>query len=166
LEFVRGLSAAQRRKAIVHHTITEAGVPPGRHQGNDGMTVAGAFKDNAIVPYEGVSGAELRPTLRRCLLDLIECYLSILPPGPLEARMGDVERHFAETRFCWSGGIGEDDAFYYRIQSPVLMIEFDHHKGVLLTNESPQRFHIHTIIRTPNGNDYGTQLLRRTRSGE
>ena len=40
------------------------------------------------------------------------------------------------------------------------MIEFDHHKGVLLNNETPQRFHIHTIVRTPNGNDYGMDLLR------
>ena len=40
------------------------------------------------------------------------------------------------------------------------MIEFDHHKGVLLTNETPQRFHTHTIVRTPNGNDYGKDLLR------
>jgi hypothetical protein len=27
-------------------------------------------------------------------------------------------------------------------------------------NETPQRFHIHTIVRTPNGNDYGMDLLR------
>ena len=46
------------------------------------------------------------------------------------------------------------------IQSPVVMIEFDHHKGVLLNNETPQRFHVHTIVRTPNGNDYGMDLLR------
>jgi hypothetical protein len=33
-----------------------------------------------------------------------------------------------------------ESAFYYRIQSPVVMIEFDHHKGALLNNETPQRF--------------------------
>ena len=40
------------------------------------------------------------------------------------------------------------------------MIEFDHHSGVFLTNELPAKFHIHTIVRTPNGNDYGMDLLR------
>src|SRR5262245_42212028 len=30
----------------------------------------------------------------------------------------------------------------------------------VLSNETPQRFHIHTIVRTPNGNDYGMDLLR------
>ena len=63
--------------------------------------------------------------------------------------MSDVERHLAQTYFCWAGGIDEESAFYYRIQSPVVMIEFDHHKGVILNNETPQRFHIHTIVRTP-----------------
>jgi Protein of unknown function (DUF3500) len=74
--------------------------------------------------------------------------------------MSDVERHGAQTYFCWAGGTDEKSAFYYRIQSPVVMIEFDHHKGVVLNNETPQRFHIHTIVRTPNGNDYGMDLLR------
>jgi hypothetical protein len=160
LELVRGLTAAQQRKAIVHATTMPNGLPPGRHQGTDGMSLGGAFKDNAIVPYEGIAGAELDAGQRRVLLDLTERYLSTLPPGPLRARMSDVERHIAETHFCWAGGTGDESAFYYRIQSPVVMIEFDHHKGVLLTNETPQRFHTHTIVRTPNGNDYGMDLLR------
>ena len=69
--------------------------------------------------------------------------------------MEEVERHLDATHFCWISGTGEDDTFYYRIQSPVVMIEFDHHSGVFLTNELPAKFHIHTIVRTPNGNDYG-----------
>jgi len=41
-----------------------------------------------------------------------------------------------------------------------VMIEFDHHSGVYLTNERPEKFHVHTLVRTPNGNDYGVDLLR------
>jgi hypothetical protein len=74
--------------------------------------------------------------------------------------MDDVERHLAETHFCWAGGMGDESAFYYRIQSPVVWIEFDHHKGVVLNNPEPEKFHVHTIVRTPNGNDYGMDLLR------
>ena len=40
------------------------------------------------------------------------------------------------------------------------MIEFDHHAGVYLTNTEPMNFHVHTLVRTPNGNDYGLDLLR------
>ena len=41
-----------------------------------------------------------------------------------------------------------------------MLIEFDHHAGVFLTNAEPAKFHVHTIVRTPNGNDYGIDLLR------
>jgi Protein of unknown function (DUF3500) len=49
---------------------------------------------------------------------------------------------------------------YYRIQGPVVMIEFDQHSGVFLSNKEPAKLHIHTIVRTPNDNDYGAGLLR------
>lgn len=160
LELMRALSAAQQRKAIVHETLLPEGLPPGRHQGPDGMCVAASFKDNIIIPFEGIAGSDLDLSQRRQLLDLTERYLSTLPEGPLRARMIDIERHLAETHFSWAGGTGDDSAFYYRIHGPVVMIEFDHQKGVLLTNDKPERFHTHTIVRTPNGNDYGMDLLR------
>ena len=34
--------------------------------------------------------------------------------------MAEIERHLAETRFCWIGGFDEESPFYYRIQSPVV----------------------------------------------
>ena len=37
-----------------------------------------------------------------------------------------------------------------------MLIEFDHQLPVAL----PGRLHIHSLIRTPNGNDYGKDLLR------
>ena len=74
--------------------------------------------------------------------------------------MEEIERHLADTHFCWIGGHDDASPFYYRIQSPVVFIEFDHHAGVFLTNAEPAKFHVHTIVRTPNGNDYGIDLLR------
>jgi hypothetical protein len=40
----------------------------------------------------------------------------------------------------------EESPFYYRVQSPVTFIEFDHHAGVFLTNPEPAKFHVHTIV--------------------
>jgi hypothetical protein len=160
LEFARNLSAEQKAKAIFSDSLLPDRLPPGRHQGFDGLMLAARQKNNAIIPYEGVRGAELDPRQRQALLDLTQCYLSTLPPGPLAARMSDVERHFAETHFCWAGGLGDESPFYYRIQSPVVMIEFDHQNGVVLNNPEPQKFHVHTIVHTPNGNDFGMDLLR------
>jgi hypothetical protein len=52
------------------------------------------------------------------------------------------------------------ESFIYRIHSPVLLIEFDHQGPIALGNSGPTRNHIHTVVRTPNGNDYGKDLLR------
>jgi hypothetical protein len=88
-------------------------------------------------------------------------FLSYQPDGPRAARLNAVRRHLDQTWFCWIGGTRAADPFYYRIQSPVILIEFDHHAGIFLANSEPERFHVHTIVRTPNGNDYGVQLIRR-----
>jgi hypothetical protein len=65
---------------------------------------------------------------------------------------------------AWIGGTGPDAVFYYRIHSPVVLVEFDHQRPVgmrhLLDPAVPARQHIHTVLRTPNGNDYGMDLLR------
>jgi hypothetical protein len=70
------------------------------------------------------------------------------------------------------GGMHEDSVFYYRVHSPVILIEFGHQRDIAPGNEKPWRNHIHTVVRTPNGNDYGNDLLRQhhqqfdhTRSG-
>ena len=57
-----------------------------------------------------------------------------------------------------------DAVFYFRIHSPVILIEFDHQTPAnlrhLATSQGPNPEHIHAIVRTPNGNDYGKDLLR------
>ena len=160
LDLMRSLDAAQRERAIVAHSMIGGDLREGRRHFADNLHLGGAHQDNRIIPYEGIEGSELSKLQRRGLMDLVEAYLAPLPPGPLSARIEDVERHLDDTHFCWIGGTGEDSTFYYRIQSPVVMIEFDHHCGVFLINEEPEKFHVHTLVRTPNGNDYGLDLLR------
>ena len=163
LALVRTLSDAQRERAIMYHSGTGGDLPPGRRHRADQLHLGGAFQDNRIVPYEGVEVAGFSKALRRQLLDLVQAYIEPLPgtmdAGPRKMRIDEIERYLDATHFCWIGGTGEDDTFYYRIHSPVVMIEFDHHSGVFLTNTEPAKFHIHTIVRTPNGNDYGADLL-------
>jgi hypothetical protein len=42
----------------------------------------------------------------------------------------------------------------------VLIAELDHHCGVFLDYDTPKTFHIHTVLRTPHGNDYGRAWVR------
>ena len=160
LELILSLSNSQRKQAILFHATTGGNMPPTRRHRADQLHLGGAFQDNRVVPYEGAPVAGFTAVQKKHLLDLVNAYIEPLPEGPRTARIEEVERHLGDTHFCWIGGTGEDDTFYYRIQSPVVMIEFDHHSGVFLTNELPAKFHIHTIVRTPNGNDYGMDWLR------
>lgn len=160
LELMRSLSVDQRGLALVSDSMNGADHPPGRWHFADHFHLGGTHQDNRIVPLEGLAGNKLTARQKRDLLDLVAAYVAPLPPAPFAARMGEVERHLAETHFCWIGGFDEIKPFYYRIQSPVILIEFDHHSGVFLTNQEPARFHVHTLVRTPNGNDYGVDLLR------
>jgi hypothetical protein len=160
LALMRSFEDRQRDAAIVAHSMMGGDLPEGRRHFADNLHLGGAYQENRVVAYEGLRADTMTKLQQRNLLDLVNAYLITLPDGPRAARMAEVERHLADTHFCWIGGTAEDSAFYYRIQSPVTFIEFDHHAGVFLTNDAPAKFHVHTIVRTPNGNDYGIDLLR------
>lgn len=123
--------------------------------------LSAAYKDNLVLDYAGIRAAELSDTQKMLLLGLIEEYVGNMKPGQARVRMAEVRRHLDETRFGWIGGTEADGVFYYRIQSPVILIEFDHQRPIALArSDTPTRNHIHTMVRTPNGNDYGRDLLR------
>ena len=78
--------------------------------------------------------------------------------GHARVKMDEVRKYIRDTHFAWIGGTEPDSVFYYRIHSPVILIEFDHQLPVGLPNmdrKKPAREHIHAVVRTPNGNDYG-----------
>ena len=160
LRVIRALSKKQQDKAIIYPSILSKDLPPERKHSDDGRHWGGGFQDNRIIPYEGIRVADFTADQRKLILDLVDVHVGTLPDGPRKARIDDVAQHLHETHFAWIGGYGDDSPFYYKVHSPVLMIEFDHHPGILLTNPEPSRAHVHSIVRTPNGNDYGVDLLR------
>jgi Protein of unknown function (DUF3500) len=92
-------------------------------------------------------------------------YVSNMDEGHARVKMNEVDRHLDNTFFSWIGGAQADSTFYYRVQSPVILIEFDHQRPANLArfasdSKKPTRQHIHCVVRTPNGNDYGKDLLR------
>ena len=125
--------------------------------------MAAANADNKIQDYEGLQASQMSSAQRLALLDLIEAYVGNLRDPHAAVTMEEIATHLDDTWFAWIGTAADDAVFYYRVQSPVIMIEFDHQNpvGTTMINEPgvPTRDHIHTIIRTPNGNDYGKDLL-------
>jgi hypothetical protein len=125
---------------------------------------AEAFKDNEVIDYAGVSVSTFSPFQKTRLVELIELFVNNQEEGHARLKMDEVKAHLDETWFAWVGGTSDDSVFYYRIHSPIILIEFDHEQPVGTTMINPPgvvtREHIHVIIRTPNGNDYGKDLLR------
>jgi hypothetical protein len=150
----------QRAQAVVYEQMVDAAMPEGRVHPGDERHLAGAFQDNRVIPFEGVRITEMPAEARQAALAIAETFVRLLPEGPRAARMREVEAHLDETWFSWIGGHAPGDVFYYRLQSPVLIAELDHHCGVFLDYDTPQPFHIHTVLRTPHGNDYGRAWVR------
>jgi hypothetical protein len=148
LDFMRALTPEQQSKATV---ATEL---PG-----DVLTTG--YRDNFELRYEGLRFGEMTMAQQVQFLELIEIYVGRITAEHAKVKMREVRKHLAQTYFAWIGtGTGDEDVFYYRVHSPVILIEFDHQRGVALDVNEPFKDHIHTVVRTPNGNDYGKDLLR------
>lgn len=158
LELATSLNATQRNRAVLHPSMLKQDLPPALG-GLDGRHLAASGQDNRVIPYEGVAADALSAGQQEKLLQLIDLYVGRMPEPHRQKRMEEVRGKLNETHFAWIGD-PEKVPFYYRIHSPVILIEFDHHSGIFIGNSEPEPFHIHTIVRTPNGNDYGMDLLR------
>ncbi|KAJ5624012.1 hypothetical protein N7510_000321 [Penicillium lagena] len=158
LQLMQSLSSELQSKARIYAQMNDPAMPPGRWNRDDQRHLCGAYRDNREVPYEGITVSTFSAAQKELLYGILEEYLLYLPAKARAIRLEQVREHEGETHFCWIGGNGDEDPFYYRIQSPVVLVEFDHHSGVFLTNEEPKKFHIHTLLRTPNGGDYGYAL--------
>ena len=148
LALARTLSDTQRAKTVIAPETS----------GQDFTT---AFRDNLVLDYAGIRYDELSGQQHDLLLNLVTYHVARMRPGHAEIKMNEVKRHLDDTHFCWMGGMNDDSTFYYRVQSPVIIIEFDHQRGIAFREHTkPYKDHIHVIVRTPNGNDYGKDLLR------
>lgn len=160
LSLMQSLPPEQQTKAQIYRLMKDPNMPRGRWNHDDQRHLCGAYRDNRIVPYEGILVSEMTPDAQALVSKICREYLIYLPETAREIRLSHIQSHFNETYWCWIGGFGDNDPFYYRIQSPVVVVEFDHHSGVFLDNEEPAKFHIHTLLRTPNAGDYGMALRR------
>jgi hypothetical protein len=152
LTLINALDAAQRQKAILKVSKT----------GDENLTEA--WKDNVVLDYAGIRATDLTAQQRQQLLGLVSLYVDNMDDGHARVKMDEVRAHLDQTWLAWIGTTTPGSVYYYRIHSPVILIEFDHQRPVglrhLMDPSLPNRAHVHTVVRTPNGNDYGKDLLR------
>ena len=151
LELVNSLNAVQREQAVVSETVPDE-------------IFTGPERGDALTEITGLPASEMTDAQRDKLQRLMEEYVHNMEPdaaNPLLARIaadGPAALHFS-----WMGGTAPGDAFYYRIHSPSVLIEFDHTLNLARIRDDvrePDVNHIHTVMRQP-GQDYGADLLRR-----
>ena len=153
LDMLLALDKPQRAAAILNPSKTR----------NYNLTEA--FRDNVVIDYAGAPADGFSEAQRKQLLDLVDLYVGNMDDGHARVKMDEVKRHIGRTRFAWIGGSDSSSVYYYRIHSPMILIEFDHQRPANLAQfakdrNAPTRQHIHCVVRTPNGNDYGKDLLR------
>ena len=149
LELLQSLNGEQQAEAILNKT----------KNGND--CLAQAYKDNLDLDYAGIPASKLNKEQQALLLEVVKLYVGNMADGHADVKMSEVQSHLDRTYFAWIGGETSESVYYYRIHSPVLLIEFDHERRVApFRSPKPSRDHIHAVLRTPNGNDYGKDLLR------
>ena len=149
LEFMSSLPESLQAKAILSKEKTR------------NNAVAQAYRDNINLDFAGLKVSELDAAQKAKLLELAGLYIGNIRDDHAKVTLDEIEKHLDETWFAWVGEVKPDSVFYYRIHSPVVLIEFDHQRRVApFRSRLPTRDHIHAVIRTPNGNDYGKDLLR------
>ncbi|MFK3668969.1 DUF3500 domain-containing protein [Leifsonia aquatica] len=153
------LTPEQRAEAVVYESVLDPAMPEGRLHPADERHVGGAFRDNRVVPYEGIPAGRLSAEQVALLRAITADFLLLLRAPQHERTLAEFDAHLAETRFSWYGATDGSQPVYFRIQSPVILAEYDNHAGVWLNNRLPARFHVHTTLRMPNGNDYGTATI-------
>jgi len=151
LKMLRSLNEKQKSEAVIEVS----------KDGNNNLTEA--FKDNVVLDYTGVKASSFSKEQKDLFLSLIKLYVDNMDEGHGKVKMEEVGKYIDETYFTWIGGNEDNSVYYYRVYSPVILIEFDHQKPVgtrHLYGNDPHRQHIHAVVRTPNGNDYGKDLLK------
>jgi hypothetical protein len=139
------LTPDQVRQAVLSETVP-------------GDIFTGPGREDALKTPAGVSA--LQGHQRDLLESLVDEYLDNVPSAVARSYHSAIQSAGFDTlHFAWMGKTDQDKPVYYRVHSPVLLIEFDNAKP-LNPNSGGNANHIHTVLRVP-GNDFGEDWLRR-----
>ena len=98
----------------------------------------------------GLPASQLDPSQHELLRALLEEYANNVAPEMAAKRLDQIHRS-KEIFFAWAGGTEKGQPHYYRIQSPLFLIEYD--------DTQNGGNHIHSVWRDFSG-DFGRDLLK------
>jgi hypothetical protein len=100
------------------------------------------------LPPLGVAAANLGPTPRALLAEVVALYLDRLVPELADREANRIAA--GDLYFAWEGSPSPGSPHYYRVQGDDLLIEYD--------NTQDDANHAHTVLRRPRS-DFGDDIL-------
>ncbi|MBK5279899.1 MAG: DUF3500 domain-containing protein [Bacteroidia bacterium] len=138
-ELCNSLSDAQKKKAV----LSEKAYPE--------IIMANKLKAKLIEPL-GLGYSEMNKPQQALLIRLLDVYVRNYQLGFSNKLMEKIKKAGMENlSFAWAGGLAPGTGNYYRIQGPMLLIEFD--------NTQNNANHMHTAVRDLT-NDFAEDILR------
>jgi hypothetical protein len=143
---VNMLSATQLQNALL------AGAVPGE-------IITAASRKASLEKKEGLRYADMSAPQKAQLLTLIKCYVYRFTKLFADDMLKAIQAAgLDEIRFAWAGPTTpqEGKAYYYRVQGPGFIIEYD--------NSQNNANHIHTVLRDLQHDFGGDELLEHYRT--
>ena len=107
----------------------------------------------AVPDPEGIPVSQMSDAQKKLLMELIAVYTGNLREDQARAQMEKIEKAGAASiRFAWAGDTRPGGVFYYRVQGPTFVLEYD------VTQSDAD--HVHSVYRDLE-NDFGGDALRR-----
>ena len=100
----------------------------------------------------GISYAQFSDGQKEMFLDLLNVYINNYEAGYSETLRKRIQQAGVDNlSFAWAGSLSPGAGHYYRIQGPMLLIEYD--------NIQNNANHVHSVVRDLS-NDFGEDLLK------
>jgi len=136
---VNSLSSAQLQTAIIAETAY-------------GDILSENKRKAMMLTPKGISYSELNEQQKKMFMTLLDVYVKNYELGFSTTLMNKIrEAGIENLSFAWAGSMKPGKGHYYRIQGPMLLIEFD--------NTQNNANHIHTVVRDLT-NDFAEDILR------
>jgi hypothetical protein len=114
--------------------------------------ITGKSRKVSNVDPKGISFKQFTPDQKKIFLDLLNVYVKNYELGFSKTLMTKIEKAGIDNLwFAWAGDLRYGLPHYYRIQGPMLLIEYDN----IQTNAN----HPHTVVRDLT-NDFAEDILR------
>lgn len=136
---MNSLSLEQKKSAI----FSEQALPE---------IVSGNSRKANLLEPKGISFPKLDNNQKKIFLDLLNVFVRNYELGFSKKLMTKIEKAGIENlSFAWAGSLAPGAGHYYRIQGPMLLIEYD--------NTQTNANHVHTTVRDLT-NDFAEDILK------